>query len=239
LSLLRIDFVVAGYGEVPILDGVTMEVDSGELVVVIGPNGAGKSTLLKCIAGLLDISRGDITFKGRTLVGTRAEQRLSMGLAYVPQTANVFPSLSGRENLELGFVGGRRERREGLKRRTDEICDLFPEMRQILSVPAYVLSGGQRQTLAFAKALMSEPALMLLDEPSAGLSPRLVAELFRHVAHLVTLGIGVLLVEQNAKQALSVGDRGYVLDSGRNALTGPASELLHDERTVALYLGQK
>lgn len=161
-----------------------------------------------------------------------------MGVAYVPQSSNVFPSLTGRENLELGFRGGRRSSRGGLKPRIDELCDLFPELKGILRSQAYVLSGGQRQTLAFAKALMSGPRLMLLDEPSAGLSPRLVGDMFRHIKHLVTLGIGVLLVEQNARQALSVGDRGYVLDGGKNALAGPARELLSDERTVALYLGQ-
>jgi ABC-type branched-subunit amino acid transport system ATPase component len=150
----------------------------------------------------------------------------------------VFPSLTGRENLELGFGGSSFAHRGALRARIDEICDLFPELTGVLRSQAYVLSGGQRQTLAFAKALMSSPQLMLLDEPSAGLSPRLMGEMFRHIKHLVSLGIGVVLVEQNARQALSVGDRGYVLDGGRNALTGLARDLLKDQRTVALYLGQ-
>lgn len=238
MTTLRIESITAGYGEVPILNGVTVEVASGELVVVIGPNGAGKSTLLKCIAGLLTVSGGDITLDGTSILRVHPEHRLAKGLAYVPQTSNVFRSLTGLENLELGFSGSHREPRSGFRQRVDEICALFPDLRGMLSTPAYVLSGGQRQTLAFGKALMSRPSVMLLDEPSAGLSPKLVGDLLRHVADLVKLGVGVILVEQNAKQALSVGDRGYVLDSGSNALTGAASDLLLDEQTVALYLGQ-
>ncbi len=239
MTLLSISSLTAGYGGAPILSDVKMTVSKAELVVVVGPNGAGKSTLLKCIAGLTPRVTGNMEFDGTSLSGLRAEDRIRLGLAYVPQSANVFPSLSVGENLELGYVGERRNRSRNIKQRMSQVLDTFPDLRTALRRQAVLLSGGQRQALAFGKALMAEPSLMLLDEPSAGLSPMLVEQMFGHIAALVDAGIAALLIEQNARQALSVGHRGYVLEGGRNALTGTGQELLHDPRTVDLYLGRK
>jgi neutral amino acid transport system ATP-binding protein len=232
--LLEVENVHAGYiKDVDILQGVNFCVEPGELVTVIGPNGAGKSTLAKTIFGLLTPHTGTITFKGEKIGGLKSNQIVQRGMSYVPQIVNVFPSLSIEENLEMGaFV-----RDVPLKPLKDKIFDMFPKLSDRRKQRAGTLSGGERQMLAMGKALMLEPSLLLLDEPSAALSPILVTQVFEQIKVVNRTGTAIVLVEQNARRALEMAHRGYVLESGRDAISGPGLELLKDPKVAELYLG--
>ena len=231
--VLSLEGVSGGYGEADILHGVTLRVDPGEIVVVIGPNGAGKSTAIKAVFGLLRLSAGRITLAGRDITRCPTVEVVRAGVAYVPQVSNVFPSLSVEENLEMGgFV-----RDDDLRPRIAEIYGLFPALREKRRQPAGALSGGQRQMVAMGKALMTEPVVLLLDEPTAGLSPKYQGEILDIVARINAAGTPVLLVEQNGRQALEIADRGYVMVDGRNRTEGAAADLLANPEVAQMFLG--
>jgi ABC-type branched-subunit amino acid transport system ATPase component len=231
--ILEAQGVVTGYGEVDILHGVSVQVHPGEMVAVIGPNGAGKSTLLRAMFGLLPVRAGRVLMRGDDVSNHHPDQLVRLGLSYVPQVDNVFPSLTIMENLEMGaFV-----RRNGFAARTAQIFETFPDLAGRRREVAGRLSGGQRQMLALARALMLDPAILLLDEPSASLSPKMVGLIFDRIQVINDAGTGILLVEQNARQALSICHRAYVLANGENRLEGPAQSMLENEEVGKLYLG--
>ena len=233
-DLLQVDGVVSGYGEMEILHGVSVRVARGEVVAIIGPNGSGKSTLLKTVFGLLRAKQGRILFNGQDITGLAPHQVVRLGLCYVPQADNTFLSLTVQENLEMGgFL-----RRDGVRQRIEELLDLFPDLRRFRHTRVNRLSGGQRQMAAIARALMLDPQMLLLDEPSAGLSPRFVEAIFQRVAEINRQGVTILLVEQNARKALEVSQRGYVLASGENRYEGESRSLLENEEIGRLYLGR-
>lgn len=233
-ALLVVRDLVAGYlPGVDILRGASIEVGRTELVGIIGPNGAGKSTLIKAVFGLVPVRSGSMTMDGRDVVGARGHDLVERGVGYVPQVQNVFGTLTVEENLRMGaFL---RPDRFGARR--DEVLDLFPALQARRSDRADSLSGGQRQLLAMARALMMEPSLLLLDEPSAGLSPAMQDEVFARIAAINAAGVSILIVEQNAHKALRICHRAYVLDNGVDAYTGTGTGLLHDPKVVELYLG--
>ena len=226
--------LVAGYiPEVNILNGCDLEVRAGEFVGIIGPNGAGKSTLLKAILGLCKIRSGTITLNGQDITGRKAHELVPLGVGYVPQTKNVFPSLTVKENLEMGcFL-----KPSVFKERFAYVAEMFPKLADRAAQRAGALSGGERQMVAMGRALMLEPKVLLLDEPSAGLSPALQDEVFVQCRTINASGVAILMVEQNARRCLQVVNRGYVLDQGRNAYTGTGRELLGDPNVIELYLG--
>lgn len=232
MTLLAIADLRGGYGEVDILTGVTLSLGAGEILTVAGTNGAGKSTLAKAVVGLLPRVNGRIVLDGQEIGGLPAERRARAGIGYVPQVANVFPSLSVAENLEV--VEGVPDRRA----RMAELFALFPALAEHRRARAGSLSGGERQQLAYARALMTRPRIVVLDEPTAALAPALVSEAFARIASLAADGTGVLLIEQRARQALAVSHRGAIMDGGRIAMEGEAASLLDDERAAALYLGR-
>ena len=232
--LIHVDNVRAGYlPGVDILNGCSLELSPGELVGIIGPNGAGKSTLLKALFGLLDVREGSVKFKGEEIVGLTAHELVSRGIGYVPQNNNVFPSLTISENLEMGVF----LRPETFKDRLAFVTDMFPRLGERLSQRAGSLSGGERQMLAMSRALMMDPEVLLLDEPSAGLSPVLQDQVFINTKQINASGVAVVMVEQNAARCLQICDRGYVLDQGTNAYTDTGRNLLTDPNVIALYLG--
>jgi neutral amino acid transport system ATP-binding protein len=233
--LLEVQDVYAGYvKDLDILQGVNFRIYPGELVAVIGPNGAGKSTLAKTIFGLLTPHRGTITFKDQSIAGLKPDQIVQRGMGYVPQIANVFRSLTVEENLEMGaFVLGNTP----LQTLKDEIFTRFPRLAERRKQRAGTLSGGERQMLAMGKALMLKPDLLLLDEPSAALSPLLVASVFDQIRQINQAGTAIVLVEQNAKKALEMSDRGYVLEAGRDRFEGRGVDLLNNPKVGELYLG--
>jgi neutral amino acid transport system ATP-binding protein len=234
-ALLRTQGVVAGYTpEVDILNGVDMEVHDGEIVTIVGPNGAGKSTLMKAIFGLLTPHEGTVTLAGEEITGNAPHSVTRKGVSYVPQLDNVFPSLSVRENLELGAIAGKSD---GVDARIDRMYELFPRLGERRSQAAGTMSGGERQMVAMARALMPDPQLALVDEPSAGLAPAFVDAIFEKLVEINDAGVTILMVEQNAKRALSMSDRGYVLDLGKSRFTGPGKELIADPKVAELYLG--
>lgn len=231
--VLEAQDVVTGYGEVEILHGVSIVVNEGEMVAVIGPNGAGKSTLLKAVFGLLHVEPGQVVLGGEDCTNMRADALVLKGLSYVPQVDNVFPRMTIHENLEMGaFV-----RAERLEERYDRVYRMFPDLAGRKNDVAGKLSGGQRQMLALARALMLDPKVLLLDEPSASLSPKMVGIIFERIEAINESGAAILLVEQNAKEALGVSDRGYVLAMGENRLEDEARALLDNEEVGRLYLG--
>ncbi|WP_224448380.1 ABC transporter ATP-binding protein [Haloprofundus salilacus] len=233
MSLLDVSDLDAGYGDLQVLSGVDLRVDSGEYVAVVGPNGAGKSTAMKAIFGIADRMGGSITFDGVDITELPPETVIHQGLSYVPQTENVFPSLTVAENLRLGAYildGTPDERREA-------VFDRFPVLADRLDETAGTLSGGQQQMLAMGCALMLDPDLLLLDEPSAGLAPDLVDEMFDRIDAVNEAGTAVLMVEQNAKEALRRCDRGYVLASGENRYEDTGNALLNDEEVRHQFLG--
>lgn len=233
--LLDARSVVAGYQPgLPIIHGVSVNVAAGEVVTIIGPNGAGKSTFIKAIAGLVRTTDGVITLAEQSIVGLRAHEVVQAGVGFVPQTANVFTTLTIQENLLLGSVLLPKRR---ARQRIEEIYNLYPVLREKRADKAGVLSGGQRQILAVARALLTTPKLLLLDEPTAGLSPRAAMQMFDVIADLVRDGVAVLMVEQNARAALRVSDRGYVLAEGLNRVDGPADRLLNDPEISEIFLG--
>lgn len=231
---LAVDAITSGYGEVPVVSDVSIHVAQDEIVTIIGPNGAGKSTLLKAIFGLLPAWQGRVSFAGDDVTGLPPEQLVRRGIAFVPQTENVFPSLTIRENLTMGGF----TRVDGVADRIDWVFDLFPVLAERPRERASRLSGGQRQTLALARALMLEPRVLLLDEPSASLSPRMVETIFANIVEINRRGTAVVMVEQSARQALAISHRGYVLANGRNRLEGPARDLLASDDVRRLYLGE-
>lgn len=232
--LVHVDNIVAGYvPEVDILNGCSLELAPGELVGIIGPNGAGKSTLLKALFGLLDVRTGSVTFRGEDITGLTAHELVSRGIGYVPQNNNVFPSLTISENLEMGVF----LRPKTFKERLEFVTDMFPRLGERLGQRAGSLSGGERQMLAMSRALMMDPEVLLLDEPSAGLSPVLQDQVFINTKQINKAGVAVVMVEQNAARCLQICDRGYVLDQGTNAYTDTGKNLLTDPNVIALYLG--
>ncbi|MBD2176535.1 ABC transporter ATP-binding protein [Pseudanabaena sp. FACHB-1998] len=226
--------IVAGYVEgVDILQGANLAVYEGELVTVIGSNGAGKSTFAKAIFGLVPVRSGQILFGDRNLVGLKPEQIVRLGISYVPQIANVFPSLSISDNLDMGAY----TRDGNIKPLKDKIYDTFPVLAKRRSQRAGTLSGGERQMLAMGRAMMLEPKLLILDEPSAALSPILVQDIFNLIQTINQAGTSIILVEQNARKALAIADRGYVMHLGKDEFTGKGSDLLNDPEVAELYLG--
>ncbi|QIX26404.1 ABC transporter ATP-binding protein [Nocardioides sp. JQ2195] len=233
-ALLRADDLTAGYiPEVNILNHCDFHVNEGELVAIIGPNGAGKSTLLKALFGLVNIREGDITLRGESLRGKKANQLVDMGVGFVPQTENVFSTLTVEENMQMGLF----LRPKLFRERWDYVTDLFPRLADRRKQRAGSLSGGERQMVAMGRALMMEPSVLLLDEPSAGLSPVLQDEVFILTKRINRTGVSVIMVEQNARRCLQICDRGYVLDQGRNAYTGAGTDLMNDPHVIGLYLG--
>lgn len=234
-ALLEADAIHAGYRPgLPILHGASISVDEGEFVALIGPNGAGKSTLMKALAGMVPIHEGTVRLGGRDVTNAPTARLADLSLAFVPQTANVFTSLTIDENLRLGAAAlSRAEAVRAIAR----AYETFPDLHRFRSAAAGALSGGQRQMLAVARALLTGPRLLMLDEPSAGLSPLMVAEVFARLRALVTQGVAILMVEQNVKAAFSVADRAYVLTEGRNRLDGTPARLSAMDEIADLYLG--
>jgi neutral amino acid transport system ATP-binding protein len=231
--VLTTDDLIAGYvPEVDILNGVSIAVRRGEIVTVVGPNGAGKSTLIKTIFGLLRPRRGRIAFKGEDIAGARPHAITRKGLSYVPQLDNVFPSLTVEENLEVGAID-----RSTAQEQIERMYELFPRLGERRRQVVGTMSGGERQLAAMARALMPEPEVMLLDEPSAGLAPAFVDAIFAKIEEINRTGVTIVMVEQNARRALAMSDRGYVLDVGRNQFEGSGADLLRNEKVVQLYLG--
>jgi branched-chain amino acid transport system ATP-binding protein len=232
--VVRVEDLHAGYVPgVNILNGIDVEVAPGELIGVIGPNGAGKSTMLKALFGLIPVRSGRVLLGGEDVTGMRAHELVQRGIGYVPQNKNVFQTLSVQENLEMGMFLRPKETR----RRTAHVLELFPRLAGRRKQRAGSLSGGERQMLAMARAMMMEPQVLLLDEPSAGLSPALQDQVFIRTKQVNATGVTVIMVEQNAARCLQICDRGYVLDQGRNAYTGAGRDLLGDPKVIELYLG--
>jgi ABC-type branched-subunit amino acid transport system ATPase component len=237
-NVLTVENVRAGYGDEDILHGVSITVPRGRIVAIIGPNGSGKSTLLKAVYGLVPPRQGRIILSDRTgapcdLAGMRPNRITALGVNMVPQLANVFPEMSVLENLEIGAL----PIRERLKEQLEAVLSALPLLRAMLHKRAATLSGGQRQMLGVGRALMSDPHLLILDEPSAGLAPKVQDEVFAKVKAINALGVSVLMVEQRARQCLAIADYGYVLEQGRNRLEGAAANMLTDPEVVRLYLG--
>ncbi|MEA5509041.1 ABC transporter ATP-binding protein [Crocosphaera sp. UHCC 0190] len=233
-NILEVHDVYAGYvKDLNILQGINFRIAMGELVTVIGPNGAGKSTLVKTIFGLLKANQGKIIFKGQEITGLKSDEIVKLGMCYVPQISNVFSALTIEENLEMGaFIS-----HGSLKQQKQRIYTMFPRLAERRRQRAGTLSGGERQMLAMGRALMLDPDVLLLDEPSAALSPILVNSVFEQIKAINLTGKAVVLVEQNAKKALMMADRGYVLESGRDRFEGTGKELLNDPKVGQLYLG--
>jgi branched-chain amino acid transport system ATP-binding protein len=236
-ALLELDGVHAGYGRVEVLHGVDLAVAPGELVAVIGANGAGKSTLLKTIVGLVPIQAGTLSYEGGRLGAPRPERLVRRGVALVPEGRLLFGPMTVRDNLALGAYGAPSERRRASGDALARVHALFPVLQERAGQPAATLSGGEQQMLAIARALMSQPRLLLLDEPSLGLAPKVIAEIFAALDALCAQGITILLVEQEARLALRHADRGYVMRTGRVELEGSSAELLADESVQTIYLG--
>ena len=233
MGLLEASDVVAGYGQTEILHGVSIRVEPGEMVTIIGPNGCGKSTLMKSIVGLVRVRSGSVKFRGADISAYPPERIVRTRLCYVPQSNNVFSSLSIRENLEMGaFI-----RRDDYQGRIEEMFHLFPDLARQPGRKAGTLSGGQRQMLAIARAMMLDPVLLLLDEPSAGLSPAMMGTVFDRIREVNQAGVALLLVEQNARDALQMSDRGYILVAGENRLEDTGKDLLSNPEVASLYLG--
>ncbi len=233
MSFLAVHDIVSGYGSMEVLHGVTLEVQEGEVVSVLGPNGAGKTTLLRTIFGLVTPRRGRVEFKGQEITGLAPERIAHLGLCYVPQEDNIFPSLTVRENLEMGaFI-----REDDYRPRIEEIFELFPDLTDRRGSRAGELSGGMRQMLAIGRALMLNPEMLLLDEPSTGLAPFLVDQIFERITTLNRQGVTVLVIEQNA-QALRASRRSYIIEGGENRAEGTAEQLMADAEIGRHYLGR-
>ncbi len=233
MTLLKATEMSGGYGGADILKNCTIEVDRGEIVVIVGPNGAGKSTAMKAIFGMIDLHKGSIQMNGVEISKIAPQQRVRHGMAFVPQSNNVFHSLTVEENLEMGaFL-----RRDNITKSINEVFKLFPVLRKKRQQIAGELSGGQRQQLAFGRALMTNPTLLMLDEPTAGVSPNVMDELFNRILEIKEAHIAILIVEQNARQALSIADRGYVLVNGENRHTGSGKTLLANSQVRRSFLG--
>lgn len=235
MKALEAKEIFAGYGKSEILHGVSVYLDEREIVTIIGPNGAGKSTLMKAVMGYISIFSGEVSWKGTNITGLQPHQKVQKGFGYVPQLGNVFPSLSVRENLEMGgFIQDKTTVTEGI----EQACELFPILADRLKKKAATLSGGQRQMLGMARALMTEPELLMLDEPSAGLSPKVSQEVFEAIADIhQRTGTAIMIIEQDAFQSLSISNRGYVLVTGQNEFEDRADRILANEKIREAYLG--
>ena len=233
MIILKVEDITAGYTEVEILHDVHIQVKSGDIVSVIGPNGAGKSTLLKTIFGVLKPKKGKITLKDEDITGLKPDRIARRGISYVPQVDNVFPSLAIQENLEMGaFI-----RKDDYSQRLEEVFDLFPILKGRRKQKAGQLSGGQRQMVAMGRALMLDPQVLLLDEPSAGLAPLIVVDIFEKIKEINASGVAMVIVEQNAREALKMAHHGYVLAMGKNVLDDSGEALLANDEVGRLYLG--
>ena len=225
--------LTAGYGGVDIIKNITLEVKQGEIAVIVGPNGAGKSTAMKALLGMLKLTDGSVSFAQDNISNMLPQDRVNLGIAFVPQTNNVFTGMSVEENLEMGgFI-----RTDDIHHTIEDIYNLFPVLKEKRNQNAGELSGGQRQQVAFGRALMTKPKILMLDEPTAGVSPIVMDELFSRIIEVGKTGVGILMVEQNAKQALSIADRGYVLVTGVNKFSGTGKELLNDPEVRRSFLG--
>lgn len=232
ISLIGKD-ITAGYGGVDIIKNVNLYVNEGEIVVIVGPNGAGKSTVMKSILGLLNLSSGSVDFSGKVITNMLPQDRVSLGIAFVPQTQNVFTGMTVQENLEMGaFL-----RQDNITDTIDQIYELFPVLKEKRNQSVGELSGGQRQQVAFGRALMTLPKILMLDEPTAGVSPIVMDDLFSRIIEVGKTGVGILMVEQNAKQALGIANRGYVMVNGENRIEGTGQELLNNPDVRKSFLG--
>jgi len=233
MSFLLGENMTGGYGSADILHDCTIGVEQGEIAVVVGPHGAGKSTAMKAIFGMLNLRQGRVTIDGEDITALKPEERVLKGMGFVPQTANVFTSLSVEENLEMGaFI-----RRDDFSKTMEQVFDLFPILKEKRKQPAGELSGGQRQQVAVGRALMTEPKVLMLDEPTAGVSPIVMDELFDRIIEVARTGIAILMVEQNAKQALNIADKGYVLVQGENRFTDTGAALMANPEVRRAFLG--
>ncbi|SDM83360.1 amino acid/amide ABC transporter ATP-binding protein 2, HAAT family [Franzmannia pantelleriensis] len=233
MPLLEARDVHGGYGGMNILNGVDMSIEADEIGVIVGPNGAGKSTMLKAIFGLLQVNQGEIRLRGEPITNLAPNKLVHMGMGFVPQENNIFPSLSVEENLEMGAY----IRPSGVSRMLEQIYEFFPPLLDKRRQPAGELSGGQRQMVAMGRALMVEPSVLLLDEPTAGLSPLFMNEIFERVKKINAAGVGILMVEQHAKQALAIAHKGFVLAAGYNRFTDTGEALLNDPEVAKSFLG--
>ena len=232
ISLIGKD-ITAGYGGVDIIKNVNLYVNEGEIVVIVGPNGAGKSTVMKSILGLLNLSSGSVDFSGKVITNMLPQDRVSLGIAFVPQSQNVFTGMTVQENLEMGaFL-----RQDNITDTIDQIYELFPVLKEKRNQSVGELSGGQRQQVAFGRALMTLPKILMLDEPTAGVSPIVMDDLFSRIIEVGKTGVGILMVEQNAKQALGIANRGYVMVNGENRIEGTGQELLNNPDVRKSFLG--
>ena len=232
ISLIGKD-ITAGYGGVDIIKNVNLYVNEGEIVVIVGPNGAGKSTVMKSILGMLNLSSGSVDFSGKIITNMLPQDRVSLGIAFVPQTQNVFTGMTVQENLEMGaFL-----RQDNFTDTIDQIYELFPVLKEKRNQSVGELSGGQRQQVAFGRALMTMPKILMLDEPTAGVSPIVMNDLFSRIIEVGKTGVGILMVEQNAKQALGIANRGYVMVNGKNRIEGTGQELLNNPDVRKSFLG--
>ena len=233
--MLWLESVTAGYTDENIIHEVTLEVEVGEIATIIGPNGSGKSTLMKSVFGLTRMRGGRVRFQGQDVTGKRPDELVRLGLAYVPQERNVFSSLTVKENLEMGGVSLAGEMDE----RLESVLELFPKLAERLGQMAGTLSGGEQKMLAVGRAMVTRPSLLMLDEPSAVLSPKVMGQLFAEIEEINRMGVTILMVEQNARKALAISDRGYILEMGRNRFQGPAKSLLDNPEVCSLYLGRR
>ena len=225
--------LTAGYGGVDIIKNINLEVKQGEIVVIVGPNGAGKSTAMKALLGMLKLTNGGVSFAEDDITFMLPQDRVNLGIAFVPQTQNVFTGMSVEENLEMGgFI-----RSDDIRLTIEDIYNLFPILKEKRNQNAGELSGGQRQQVAFGRALMTKPKILMLDEPTAGVSPIVMDELFSRIIEVGKTGVGILMVEQNAKQALNIADRGYVLVNGKNSREGSGQDLLNNPEVRKSFLG--
>jgi branched-chain amino acid transport system ATP-binding protein len=232
--VLEVNRLTAGYGGPPVIDGVSVVARRGAITAIVGPNGAGKSTLLKAIAGLIRPTAGTVTVMGVDVTGQPAEKLVRKGIAYVPQVANVFPDLTVRENLEMGGYS----RRSGVQARVEQLFQLFPDLKAASHRHANTLSGGQRTMLALARGLMVDPAVLILDEPSAGLAPRFQGLIWERIEEIRATNVAVLVIEQNTRETLRHAQWAYVLVLGQNRLEGPGLDLLEDDEVINLYVGR-
>ena len=237
MKLLEIKGLTARYGAADVLKGLDIDVEEGEIVTLLGSNGAGKSTTLRCISGLVDHVSGEINLAGKPILGLKPEAIVRLGISHVPEGRRVFPGLTVRENIILGASNRRGIPRRTLESEVDGMLDIFPDLKRLEHALGWTLSGGQLQMVAVARGLMAQPRLLLLDEPSLGLAPLIVQQVFRVIADIRKRGTTVLLVEQNAHMALSVADRGYVLETGKLLVSGNPDALWNDPLVRAAYLG--
>lgn len=233
MTFLHANAMTGGYGGADILHECSLTVQKGEIAVIVGPNGAGKSTAMKAVFGMLNLREGHVNFNGEDITALSPQERVRKGMGFVPQTHNIFPTMSVRENLEMGaFI-----RDDNIEETIDQVYELFPAVYEKRDQHAGELSGGQRQQVAVGRALMTQPQLLMLDEPTAGVSPIVMDELFDRIIEVAHTGISILMVEQNARQALEIADKGYVLVQGRNAYTDTGEALLADDEVRRTFLG--